>query len=103
MGSERALARRHCERSEAIQRCRLLRRLDCFASLAMTEETCSGRPRGAAADLVDDDAVVEIGLAVADAGLQHFLVQGGERKLLAELLALLEHELHVFQVLAHAP
>src|SRR5580704_3183192 len=63
-----------------------------------------GNPRSqdAAADFLDDDAVVLLAVAVTDAGLQHVGVNFQERQLLAGLARLVEHELRVLERLPHA-
>ena len=60
------------------------------------------RSQHAAADFLDDDAVVLLAVAVADAGLQHVGVNFQKRQLLAGLARLVEHELRVLERLADA-
>src|SRR5712671_4653683 len=61
----------------------------------------SPRPDLAApADLLDDHAVVELALAVAQAGLQHIGMNIEERQRLPDLLGLIEHEMDVLEGLA---
>src|SRR5262249_52859533 len=56
----------------------------------------------APADLRDDDAVVELALAGAHAGFQHVAVDREQRQRLADLGRLVEHQVHVLEVLAGA-
>src|SRR5262249_4946539 len=56
----------------------------------------------ASPDLADDDAVVLIAFAVADAGPKNLSVQPRERQILSDLARLRQHEFHILERLARA-
>src|SRR5580693_5015849 len=58
--------------------------------------------QNAAADFLDDDAVVLLAVAMTDASLQYVGVNLQKRQLLAGLARLIEHELGVLERLADA-
>src|SRR5262252_125419 len=62
------------------------------------DSLCSAAP-----DFLDDGTVVEISLAGAHAGLEHVRMHAEHRKLLSGRGCLIEHQMHVFQCLLHAP
>src|SRR5262249_35676115 len=77
---------------------RLSRRKARTSSRVITRDRLHASP-----DLVDDDAVVLIPFAVADAGLENLGIQPRERQVLSDLARLRQHEFHSLERLARAP
>src|SRR5207344_3143705 len=69
-----------------------------FASSGMTELSAFPPPP----NFLHDDAVVALGLAGAHAGLEHVAMHLEHRQFLPELLALVEHHVHVLECLLDA-
>src|SRR5215471_14845629 len=69
------------------------------ASSASSRRASRSPLPAAPADLRDDDAVVELALAGAHARFQHVAVDLEQRQRLAHLLRLVEHQVHVLEVL----
>ena len=71
-------------------------------STADEAKSSRGTVLHASPDLVDDDAVVLIPFAVADAGLENLSVQPRERQILSDLARLRQHEFDILERLARA-